>query len=363
MRKYLLLLIAALFAFNVDLIAQEDKEEEKAWTVGGAIGVDFAQMLFINPKFGAGEDKIGIGGNVNFYAKYKKNRVNWDNFAGLTFGIQRLGSFRREIPFQKSVDELRISSNFSYAITEESPFGYSMDLLFLSQVTPTYDGNLLSAPKGSNLLPIAKFFSPATITVSPGIAYKKTTKFGTFNALLSPASLKMIVVTEESIARQGLHGNPYTFDTLTVSDQKFKDDWRTAPDGALANGNGFYAHNYIQFGATLKAGYAHKFFKYKEGEKDKHRLVFSSNLNLYSNYLRLPQHIDVEWITNVDIFLFKGLSISLMTNLFWDYDVLVQVDADNDINTSAPGTFNGYEAKERRVSFFQSLLIKYNFLF
>ena len=66
MRKYLLLLIAALFAFNADLIAQEDKEEEKAWTVGGAVGVDFAQMLFINPKFGAGEDKIGVGGNISF---------------------------------------------------------------------------------------------------------------------------------------------------------------------------------------------------------------------------------------------------------------------------------------------------------
>ena len=75
--------------------------------------------------------------------------------------------------------------------------------------------------------------------------------------------------------------------------------------------------------------------------------------------MRLPQHVDVEWITNIDIFLFKGLSLSVMTNLFWDYDVMVQVDADNDVTTGV----NGYESKERRVSFMQSLLIKYNFLF
>lgn len=361
MKKYLLLVMTVLFAWQTNLVAQD--KEEKNWKVGGAVGLDFAQMFFVNPKFGAGEDKIGIGGNVSFFAKYKKERVTWDNFAGLTFGIQRLGSFRREVPFQKSVDELRISSNFAYGITETSPFGYSLDFLFLSQVTPTYDGNLLSAPKGSNLLPIAQFFSPATITVSPGIAYKKNTKFGTFSALLSPASLKMIIVGNENIARQGLHGNPYSFDTSGVTEAAFREEWRVDPDGALANGTGYYSHNYIQFGATLKAGYAHKLFKYTEGDKEKHRLVLSTNLNLYSNYLRLPQHIDVEWITNVDLFLFKGLSISLMTNLFWDYDVLVQVDADNDINTSAPGTFNGYESKERRVSFFQSLLIKYNFLF
>lgn len=361
MRKYLLLLTVVLFAFNTNLFAQE--EEDKIWTVGGAVGVDFAQMFFVNPKFGAGEDKIGLGGNISFFAKYKKERLSWDNFAGLTFGIQRLGSFRRVVPFQKSVDELRISSNVSYGITPTSPFGYSLDALLLTQVTPTYDGNFLSAPQGSNALPIAQFFSPATLTVSPGIAYKKKTDYGTFSALLSPASLKMIMVGDDNIASQGLHGNPYTFDTLGVTEQQFIDEWNVSPDGSLANGKGFYARNYIQFGATLKAGYAHKFFKYKEDDKDKHRLVLSTNLNLYSNYLRLPQHIDVEWITNVDVFLFKGLSISFMTNLFWDYDVFVQVDADNDINTSAPGTFNGYESKERRVSFFQSLLIKYNFLF
>lgn len=351
MKKYLLLLTVVLFAFNTNLMAQEE-EEDKLWTVGGAVGLDFAQMLFINPKFGAGEDKIGVGGNISFFAKYKKERVSWDNTAGLTFGVQRLGSFRREIPFQKSVDELRIASNFSYGITPTSPFGYSLDALLLTQVTPTYDGNLLSPADGADPNPVAKFFAPATITISPGIAYKKKTKFGEFSALLSPAALKMIVVTDDSIARRGIHGNPYS---KNVTEQEFIDNWRVQPDGQLANGQGFYARNYIQFGATLKAGYANKFFPYKEGDKKKHRLVFSTSLNLYSNYLRLPQHIDVEWITNTDIFLFKGLSISLMTNLFWDYDILVQVDEDND------GIFD--PEGQRRVSFFQSLLIKYNFLF
>lgn len=361
MKKYLLLVMTVLFAWQTNLVAQD--KEEKNWKVGGAVGLDFAQMFFVNPKFGAGEDKIGIGGNVSFFAKYKKERVTWDNFAGLTFGVQRLGSFRREVPFQKSVDELRISSNFAYGITETSPFGYSLDFLFLSQVTPTYDGNYLSPADSSLLpagtpvstLPLAKFFAPATMTISPGIAYKKSTKFGEFSALLSPASLKMIIVTDDSIARRGLHGNPYSKDG---TEQDFIDNWRVRPTGTLANG-GFYAMNYIQFGATLKAGYAHKLFKYTEGDKEKHRLVLSTNLNLYSNYLRLPQHIDVEWITNVDLFLFKGLSISLMTNLSWDYDIMVQVDEDGDIETGV----NGYETEGRRVSFFQSLLIKYNFLF
>jgi hypothetical protein len=360
--KTIVLTIVMLTMMVPMLLQAQDKEEteEKIWTAGGAAGLDLGQMLFINPKFGAGEDRIGIAGNINLYAKYKKKRVSWDNVAGLNFGVQRLGSFRRVVPFQKTVDELRFTSNFSYAITKESPFGYSLDALLLTQITPTYDGNLL-APADSAVIrdPIARFFSPATLILSPGIAYKKTTKLGEFSALLSPASVKMTLVGDDGIARLGLHGNPFS---TSGTRQDFIDNWIVEPTGALTTG-GFYALNYIQIGATLKALYKTKLFKYKVEEKgkmkEKHRLLFQTSVNLYSNYLRLPQHIDVEWITNIDIFLFKGLSLSVMTNLFWDYDIVVQVDADNDINT---GT-NGYESEGRRVSFLQSLSIKYNFLF
>ena len=355
MKKYILLAVCMLATWNI----QAQDEEEKKWDLGGALGLDLSQMLFVNPKFGAGEDRIGVGGNTSYYAKYTNGRIKWNSAIGLTFGVQRLGSFRREIPFQKSVDEIRLASNFSYAITDESPFGYSLDFLFVSQLTPTYEGNFLSPADGAvRQDPIAQFFSPATITVSPGIAFKKNTDFGSFNALFSPASLKMILIGVDDIAQLGLHGNPFTAGA-TVTREAFVEEWGVQPDGELAGG-GFYAQNYIQFGAALQAGYSHKFFPFQDDkDKTKHRLLFKTNVNLYTNYLRLPQHIDVEWITNVDLVLFKGFSLALMTNVFWDYDVFVQVDADGDINT---GT-NGYEDKGRRVSFLQTLLIKYSFQF
>ncbi|MFK7796887.1 MAG: DUF3078 domain-containing protein [Aureispira sp.] len=361
MKAIVLTIVMLIMMTQVTLQAQDKEgEDEKYWTAGGAAGLDLGQMLFINPKFGAGEDRIGVAGNINLYAKYKKGRVSWDNLANLNFGVQRLGSLRKEIPFQKSVDELRFASNFSYGITEDSPFGYSLDALLLTQITPTYDGNLLAPADTAPVKdPIAQFFSPTTLTVSPGISYKKTSKFGEFNALLSPASVKMILVGDDRIAQLGLHGNPFSG---SGTREDFINNWIVEPTGALATG-GFYARNYIQFGATLKGSYKTKLFKYKVEEKgktkEKHRLLFQTSLNLYSNYLRLPQHIDVEWITNIDVFLFKGLSLSLMTNVFWDYDVLVQVDADNDVNTGV----NGYESEGRRISFLQSLSIKYNFLF
>ncbi|MGH1336318.1 MAG: DUF3078 domain-containing protein [Aureispira sp.] len=352
--KTIILLTAVLIMMAQLSLQAQDKEDEKRWTTGGAAGLDLGQMLFINPKFGAGEDRIGIAGNMNLYAKYKNGRVSWDNLAALNFGVQRLGSFRKVVPFQKSVDEFRLASNFSYGITPTSVFGYSLDALFLTQITPTYNGNLLSPDTAGLQTPIAQFFSPATVTISPGIAYKQKTDFGEFSALLSPAALKMILVGDDDIARLGLHGNPHS---PGATREAFVNDWGVDPTGELAGG-GFYARNYIQLGATLKGSYKHHFFKYtveEKGEtKEKYRVLFGTNINLYSNYLRLPQHIDVEWITNIDVFLFKGLSLSLMTNVFWDYDVLVQVDTNDD------GTYDG---EGRRISFLQSLSIKYNFLF
>lgn len=355
MKKNLFIFLALILGFQVNDLKAQD--EETNWKVGGALGVDFSQLLLINPKIGAGEDRIGLGGNATFFANYKKDRILWNNSASLAFAIQRLGTFKKEIPFQKTVDELRVNSNFNYGITEESPFGYALDVLFLSQITPTYTGNTLSNKTGA--YPLAKFLSPATITISPGISYNKKTGFGELYALLSPASLKMIVVADDTIAMTGLHGNPRT---LGGTAEDFQKEWGKAHSGIIGSSTaplGYFDNNYLQFGANLKAGWKHKFFAYKEGKKDKHRLLVATSINLYSNYLRGPQNLDVEWITNVDLFLFKGLSISLMTNLFYDHDVMVQVDRDNDVNTGV----NGYESTGRRISFLQQLLVKYNFLF
>lgn len=360
--KNILFLLTAIVLCIPSLSYAQDKEEEKeGWEFGGAIGVDFAQLLFINPKVGAGENRIGVGGNTNFFANYKKGRTTWLNKASIAFGVQRLGN-GADIPFQKQVDELRVNSKFSYAVTKESPFGYSFDALLVSQVTPTYQGNYLSRiDQTGPFHPVAKFFAPATITASPGMSFRKVTEYGEFSAQLSPASIKAIVVADDSIALLGLHGNPYSDG---VTQQEFIDEWRVNPTGTIGNPNaptGYYANTYFQFGAAFTAGYKGKFFEYQDGKKKKHRLLVNTTVNLYSNYLRLPQNLDVEWITNVDVFLFKGLSISLMTNLFYDHDILVQVDRNNDLNLGKDG--DGYESTGRRVSFMQQLLIKYNFLF
>lgn len=117
-----------------------------------------------------------------------------------------------------------------------------------------------------------------------------------------------------------------------------------------------YANHSMQLGATIKVLYKNKFFLNAD---KKPRLGLKTSLTLFSDYLHNPQNIDVEWLTTTDLYIFKGLSISLNTIVFYDHDVQVQLDRDNDPDTGV----NGYESTGRRVSVTESLLIKYNFLF
>lgn len=347
--KILLLCCTYLFSLG-SLNAQDDKESDKIWDVGGGLGFDFAQMLLINPKVGAGENKVALGGNTTFYADYNKGRASWENKLALNFGVQKLGAWQN--PFQKTVDELRLTSQFVYKIVEDQPWGYAVDFSMLTQITPTYEGNVLSL---ENAYPMAKFFAPATFVFSPGISYKPNKKL---SVLVSPASIKSIYVADDSIARmantdriQSLHGTPFG----GKDEQAFRNEWNVRPVGVTYDSL-YYAKQSFQAGATLKLLYKNKFLKDSNG---KARIAFNTSLTLFSDYLRNPQFIDVEWITNTDFFIYKGLSLSLGTVVFYDYDVLVQIDADGDPNTGR----NGLEGTGRRVSFTQNLLIKYNFLF
>ncbi|MEL6669490.1 MAG: hypothetical protein AAFP08_11015, partial [Bacteroidota bacterium] len=78
---------------------------------------------------------------------------------------------------------------------------------------------------------------------------------------------------------------------------------------------------------------------------------FTSNLQLYSNYLRNPQNIDVDWNSSLNYELLKNLNLTLLLNVFYDDDVLVQI-TDYDFP-------NGVNGLGNRVNVAQQLLLTY----
>lgn len=340
MRFFLSLIVTAfLITFSTQLMSQDNpakKEQPEGWSKGAGIGLDFSQLLQINPKQGAGQNRLGLGGAVNFFAKYKKERFAWDNIVNWQFGVVKLGSglllTGENIPFQKSIDELRFDSKIGYKTDKTSKFFYAINLSFISQLSPTYagtadfPGNFLSDITNTGRNPIADLFSPATITLSAGIDYKPTDKLSIF---YSPVALKSIIVANDSIADDqageavaSVHGNP----------------WRSPTD---------FDNTFLQFGSLIKIGYAENFLD--------NRLTYSFNLTLYSNYLQDPQNLDVDWTNEFAISLFKSLQLTATLNIFYDHDVYVQIT-----DFDAPNNIAGLG---RRVSITEQILVKYNVIF
>lgn len=325
------LLLAGLLMATT-LVAQEAEEEKKlGWEKGASIGLDFTQLLQVNPKQGAGQNRIGFGSATTFFATKTGERDSWENLASWQFGLQRLGtgiiaqgSNTAKVPFQKAIDELRLNSKYGYQVKENSKWFYAGLFNFLSQLTPTYQGtdaypgNFITDVFGDGQLN-SKLFAPATAQLSLGIDYKPTPRLSLY---YSPLGAKFIIVGDDDIARLGVHGNEVVRNELgEVTSFKNVD---------------------AQLGSTLRAAYT-------LGEES--RVKFTSSLLLFSNYLRNPQNIDVDWNNALGYELFKNFQINLLLNVFYDDDMLMQIT-----DFDAPG---GVRGLGNRVSLTQQILLTY----
>ncbi len=339
-----LTLAAAIVATSA--LAQATKEEklkekgdlaklEEGWTKKAGLGLGLDQTALINPRLGAGNEQIGVRGILSGSATYHHGRMSWDNVGVMQFGIQKIGSLGvslSDVPFTKSVDNLQLGSKFGYSLADNSPFYYSVASTFRSQLSATYVGNTLTPRaglEGSGIYPIASdFFSPALFTLAPGIDYKPTENF---SVMFSPATLRMLFVMNENIAKTGVMGN-----------RVFKDDAGTITNPGKIT---------TQLGASLAVSYKESFFDKK--------INFQTSLNLFNNYLYKPQNIIVDWGTTTKFNIFKGWGVAVSTNLWYDDNVDVIKKDSGGLGTPAIGLPVGYRLG-KGTQFVEGLFVTYD---
>lgn len=370
--KFLIVLLALLFA-GTSIFAQEVKEAEKlkekdalkgydeGWTVGTGFGLTLDQAAVWQPRAGAGDNSLKFGGLGNLQATYKAGRFIWDNAGSLQLSFQRLGRNTGNMPFQKSLDELRLNSRPGYAITTDEKWYAALDFGFLSQLLKTYEGNYLknyqvdNAPEVDSItmLPfittrdsrlLSQMFSPATITISPGVDWKPNTNFSLF---FSPAAARIVTVLNDEISRlaavnddgtylSSLHGNPQTGDSFDLSTRLV--------DAADAENIAF------GIGALAKAKYNNTFLE--------DRVSFTSELNLYYDYLNsagADKNVPtVDWLTSTTFNIFKGIGVTLKTGAYYDYTKPISSGW-----KEVDGAY-GYETTKRGIMFTETLALTYS---
>ena len=345
-------LFLSLFAFSIhaqidvnegraEKLRTAEEKDSDGWSGGMGLGLDFFQLLQINPKVGAGEDRIQFGGLSTGFINYKKGLLDWENTGTFLFGVQRLGSGTTTIdgnviskPYQKTIDELRLVSLLTYQVSEESNWSYAANLIAFSQLLPTYRGNFLKDVTESGEGPISEFFSPAQVSFAPGMRYEPTENF---SVSFSPASLKGIIVGNEEIA--AIPGNEEAMIGLHGTEWRGPDDF----DQLL-----------FQFGSSIRTEYKNKYLNDK--------LLTRSELILFSNYLEEAKNVDLDWRNEIAYEIVKGLKLTVIVNLFYDHDILLQ-KSDGDQPDGIERDDMGNPILGRGLNVIQTFALQYNYVF
>jgi hypothetical protein len=240
----------------------------KIWKIGGVLRFTMTQGYQDNWAAGGDKNTLGLSSFFSGYAYYKKGKHSWDNTVDLAYGFLKTTS----LGSRKSDDRIDLLSKYGYDIGKK---WYLSGLVnFRTQFAPGY-----AYPTQGPPVLTSDFLAPAYLTVAPGVNWMPNSNFSFF---ISPATLRWIFVENDSLSAQGAFG----VDT-----------------GKSVK---------LEFGAYSSITYTHKINE---------NVVYSSRLDLFSNYQHDPQDVDVNWTNVLAVKVTGIITMTAAFNLIYDNDV------------------------------------------
>lgn len=235
------------------------------WKINGSTSLNFSQVSLSNWSEG-GDGSVSGAFLFGVNANNKKNKHYWDNSFSLEYGMTKNNSET----LRKSIDQIYLSSKYGYEIGK--PWYLSVLFDFKTQMTKGFN-----YPNDKNY--ISKLMAPGYMNYALGFDYKPNDNL---SLMISPVSTKFTFVTDDSLSRAGAFG--------------------------VSPGKSFRA----EFGAYLKFVYVKKSLV--------KNVDFQTRLDLFSNYLKNPQNVDVNWNMKFDLKINKYLATTFETTLKYDDD-------------------------------------------
>jgi hypothetical protein len=271
MKKYLLIIIFSILIVD-SAISQEDTARN--WKTSGLFSLNASQVSFTNWAAG-GENSVSGNSFVNLAANYKKDQMVWDNTLDLGFGLMKQG--KRNL--FKSDDKIDFSSKLGRHAFDH--LFYTALINFKSQFAEGYKTM-------DDTVRISNFLAPGYLNVSIGMDYKPKDKFTLY---LSPFSGKTTFVKDTLLSSLGAFG--------VTPGQNIR----------------------YEFGGYAKAQLILNLMK---------NVTYTTKLDLFSNYLKNPQNVDVNWENLITMKINGFFSANAMFVMLYDDDVKVNIDSNND---------------------------------
>jgi hypothetical protein len=262
MKKFL---IAILLATALSAGAKDSADTTRYWKINGNTSLNFSQVSLTNWSEG-GDGSVAGAFLFGITANQKKNKHYWDNSFSLEYGLTKTNSESA----RKSIDQIYLSSKYGYEIGK--PWYLSTLFDFKTQMAKGFN-----YPNDSVF--ISKFMAPGYMNLALGFDYKPNDNL---SLMLSPVSGKFTFVMDDTLSAAGAFG--------------------------VTPGKRFRA----EFGAYVKFAYVRKSLI--------KNVDFQTRLDLFSNYLKNPQNIDINWNMKFDMKISKYLATTFETTLKYDDD-------------------------------------------
>ena len=257
MKRFFAIAAAALLA-TMALKAQEAAPKPNYWTTEAITTLSFKQTSLTDWAAG-GNGSAAFGSTIDAKANYAKNKITFDNRLQVAYGFtQTFG-----VGFQKNADYILLNDAFGYSLGGK--FSGTLNYSFKSQISPGYAGNI-----GSDV--VSRFFSPANMTLGAGATWTDKGLSLTF----APLTGNVQFVSDETLRTR--YGN---------DEDKFA-RW--------------------ELGAKLRA----------TASAEVQGLKVNTAVDLFSNYLKKPQNMTVDWTLAVIAPLTKFISFTLNCRAIYD---------------------------------------------
>ena len=274
MRKITIVLSLALALTGINPAASgQDADTTQGWHKSGVFSLNMSQANFTNWAAG-GQNSLALNGLVNLGANYRMGKSAWDN--ALIIGYGKMVQKGNDLGWMKTDDRIDFQSKYGRKATEK--WFYSGLMSFKTQMDNGYN-----YPDTDNK--ISGLLSPAYLLFSLGMDYKPNPNFSVF---LSPLTSKNTIVMDDDLSMAGAFG--------VEPGENFRPEL-----GAYAN------------------------IAYKKDEIVKN-VNFMTKLDLFTNYLKNPQNIDISWEALLVLKVNEFISATVNTLLLYDDDILIKID-------------------------------------
>jgi len=238
--------------------AQEAAPKPKYWTTEATTTLSFKQTSLIDWAAG-GNGSATFGSTIDAKANYAKEKITFDNSLQMAYGFtQTFG-----VGFQKNADYILLNDKLGYSLGGK--FKSTLSYSFKSQISPGYAGII-----GSDI--VSRFFAPATMTLGAGATW--------------------------SVKGLSLSFDPLTGAVQFVTDENLRTRYGNEPDKLCR----------WELGAKFRA----------EASAEVQGLKVKTTLDVFSNYLKKPLNMPVDWTLAIVAPLTKFISFSLNCRAMYD---------------------------------------------